>query len=389
MNNDYELLREFAEHQSERAFATLVARHINLVYSAALRQVNDTHLAEEIVQATFIILARKAGSLGAKTILSGWLYRTACYAAKDALRAQRRREFRDQEAYMQSTLNENETESTWEELSPLLDQAMSQLGAGDRDALVLRFFERKSLQEVGLALSTSEEAAKKRVSRALEKLRKFLAQRGVASSASVISGAIAANSVQAAPVALAKSVTAVAVTKGAAASGSTLSLIKGALKVMAWTKMKTVAVVGVVVFVAAGTTTAVIRHQATPKGPIVEQSWKFVKYETPEAAFQSTLWAMRQGDVKSLHLSYTSEFRDQFLATAGKGKSEAEISDMFVKIAASIWDFEVLSKEPVSSDEVILHFRSARLGTASVPLKKVGSEWKMNGNIVTDKPMGR
>jgi RNA polymerase sigma factor (sigma-70 family) len=389
MNNDHELLREFAEHQSEQAFATLVSRHINLVYSAALRQVNDTHLAEEIVQATFIILARKAGSLGAKTILSGWLYRTACYAANDALRTQRRRQFREQEAYMQSTLNENETESTWEELSPLLDQAMSQLGAGDRDALVLRFFERKSLQEVGAALSTSEEAAKKRVSRALEKLRKFLAQRGVASSASVISGAIAANSVQAAPMALAKSVTAVAVTKGAAASGSTLTLIKGAMKVMAWTKMKTVAVVGVAVFVAAGTTTAVIRHQAQPKGPIPEQSWQFVKYATPEAAFQSTLWAMRQGDVKSLHMSYTPEFRDQFMATAGKGKSEAEISAMFVQIAGMIMDFEVVRTETVSSDEVVLHFRSARMGNASVSLKKIGGEWKMNGNIVTDKAIGR
>src|SRR5262249_45729067 len=149
--------------------------------------------------------------------------------------------------------------------------------------------ERKSLREVGVALSTSEEAAKKRVSRALDKLRKFLAQRGVASSASVISGAIAANSVQVAPMALAKSVTALAVTKGAAASGSTLTLIKGAMKVMAWTKIKTAAVIGVVVLVAAGSTTAVIRHQAQPKGPIVEQSWRFAKYATPEAAFESTL----------------------------------------------------------------------------------------------------
>jgi DNA-directed RNA polymerase specialized sigma24 family protein len=85
MKDDLELLREYAEHQSEPAFATLVSRHINLVYSAAMRQVGDAHLAEEITQATFILLARKSASLGSKIILPGWLYRTACYAARDAV----------------------------------------------------------------------------------------------------------------------------------------------------------------------------------------------------------------------------------------------------------------------------------------------------------------
>ena len=104
MNDDLTLLREYARSNSEEAFAALVSRHINLVYSVALRQVRDPHLAEEITQAVFIILARKAGSLGPKTILSGWLCRTARYASANALTIQRRRQHREQEAYMQSKL---------------------------------------------------------------------------------------------------------------------------------------------------------------------------------------------------------------------------------------------------------------------------------------------
>src|SRR3984957_2861365 len=257
MNDDLTLLREFVRNNSEVAFAALVARHVNLVYSVALRQVGDAHLAEEITQAVFIILARKADSLGDKTILPGWLCRTARYASANALTVQRRRQRREQEAFMQSILNEAEPmhEETWNQIAPLLDGAMEKLGQKDHDALVLRFFENKNFAEVSVALGASEDAAKMRVNRALEKLRKFFTKRGVSSTTAIIAGTISANSVQAAPVALVKSVTAVAIAKGAAASGSTLTLIKGALKIMAWTKMKTAVVVGagVLLAVAGGT----------------------------------------------------------------------------------------------------------------------------------------
>jgi hypothetical protein len=139
-----------------------------------------------------------------------------------------------------------------------LDDALGKLGERERNAIVLRFFENKSLHEVGAALGASEDAAKMRVSRALEKLRKIFGKRGVSSSTAILAGAISANSVQAAPVALAKTVTAIAVAKGAVASAPTLTLIKGALKIIAWTNAKTAIVVGVGVLLAAGTTTVVI-----------------------------------------------------------------------------------------------------------------------------------
>src|SRR4051812_296409 len=138
-NPDMELVREYATRRSEQAFETLVSRHITLVYSSALRQVRDPHLAQEITQAVFIILAQKAGSLSPQTILPGWLYRTTRFTASKALQQQSRRQTREQEAYMQSTIENVPTEATWQELSPLLDETMVRLGQTDRDALVLRY----------------------------------------------------------------------------------------------------------------------------------------------------------------------------------------------------------------------------------------------------------
>ena len=254
------LVREYAQSNSEQAFATLVSQHINLVHSVALRQVRDPNLAEEITQAVFIILARKAKSLSPKTILPGWLCRTARYVSDRALRTERRRQFREQESQMQSTLNEPDSDA-WNQLEPLLDEALNCLGEKEHDAIVLRFLDGKELKHVGEAMGTTEDGARMRVNRGLDKLRKFFTKRGITLSAAVIAGAVSTHSVQAAPVGLAKSVTALALAKGAAVSGSTLTLVKGALKIMAWAKAKTAVVVSVGLLLAVGTATVLIERQ--------------------------------------------------------------------------------------------------------------------------------
>jgi RNA polymerase sigma factor (sigma-70 family) len=249
--DDIELLREYVQRQSEEAFALLVSRHINLVYSVALRKTGNAHAADEITQAVFIILARKAKTLRQRTILSGWLYQTARLTASNYLRAEARRVRREQEAYMQSVSNETEPE-LWPQIAPLLDDAMSRLSEKDRNAVVLRFFENKSLREIGATLQLSEDAAKMRVGRAVEKLKVLFAKRGVVFSAGSMAAAISLNSIQAAPQTLA------AVTVGsackAAAADSTLLLAKSTQQIVTWLHWKTYVAIIAMFVIGAGTT---------------------------------------------------------------------------------------------------------------------------------------
>ena len=247
MNDDAQLLRRYAEDASESAFGELVARHIDLVYSAALRVVGgDTHLAQDVAQTVFADLARKARALSRHEVLTGWLYQATRFAAAKAVRTERRRSSREKEAVAMQELS---SDANWERLRPVLEEAMGRLGAKDRDAVLLRYFERKELRAVGDVLGMSEEAARKRVGRALERLRRYLTGRGVTLSAATLATALAGSAVQSAPAALAGTISA-AVFAGAAvaAASSTFNL----LNLMSMTKLKA-GLLSLAVVVGAGT----------------------------------------------------------------------------------------------------------------------------------------
>lgn len=198
---DQELLGRYGRERAEEAFGELVRRHLNLVYSAALRQVRSPQLAEEVAQSAFTDLARGAARLAPDTVLSAWLYQVTRRTAIDVVRREARRQVREQIACEMNALNA--TPSDWTHIAPLLDEAMQALDETDRTAVLLRYFENKSLREVGQTLGASEDAAQKRVGRALERLRAFFAQRGVTVGTGGLAALLSAQAVQAAPAGLA------------------------------------------------------------------------------------------------------------------------------------------------------------------------------------------
>jgi RNA polymerase sigma factor (sigma-70 family) len=232
---DQQLLHDYTGHRSELAFAELVRRHVDFVYSAALRMVRDAHLAEDVTQNAFVALAQNAGQLTDRSVLSGWLHRTAQNLAANAVRSEVRRRAREQEAAAMNELFAAEPEATWEHIAPHLDAALGELSEPDRDALLLRYFERKSAREMAQTFGTSEDAAQKRVSRAVERLRDFFSKRNVTVGASALAVLISANAVQAAPVGLAATISAAAVLAGTAAQTST---VIAATKAIAMTTMQ-------------------------------------------------------------------------------------------------------------------------------------------------------
>jgi RNA polymerase sigma factor (sigma-70 family) len=257
MNDDGQLLQQYRLERSEPAFGELVTRHIDLVYSAALRVAGgDSHLAQDVTQTVFVDLARKAPSLPPDVVLAGWLYRHAWFTAAKMVRTERRRQAREQTAMEMKALDDN-TGSPWDRVAPHLDEGLNQLSASDRDAIVLRFFKQQDFRVIGVALGVSEDAAQKRVSRALEKLRGILTKRGVALTATALASVLGAEAVAAAPAGLAISVTATALA-GAATVGTGLSLTT--MKLMAMTKLQ-IGVAGAIL-IAGIATPFVLQHQS-------------------------------------------------------------------------------------------------------------------------------
>jgi RNA polymerase sigma factor (sigma-70 family) len=211
--SDIDLLDAYANNRSEEAFRELVTRHVDFTYSAAMRQLRNPHLAEEATQAAFIALADKAGRLQGHTVIAGWLYRAVHFAALNLQRGEARRKHWEKEAATMNNPNDDapaEPANAFNETAlPQVGDALTELGEKDRAALVLRFLQQKSLRDVGNTMGTSEEAAKKRVSRALEKLRSLLARRGMVVPAAALAIGLSQLPVFAAPAALRASLPAI------------------------------------------------------------------------------------------------------------------------------------------------------------------------------------
>ena len=263
--DDMALVKAYADTGSEEAFAILVSRHLNLAYSTALRQVRNTAAAEDVSQAVFIILSKKAKSLRSQTILPAWLYRTARHVASDALKSELRRQRREKEAHVDNLQPTDGQQSAWRMIAPLLDDALAALGDKERDAIILRFLEGRKLNEVGTTLGIAESAAGARVARALEKMRKFFARRGVVLSVAGIAAATSAGALHGAPVQLATAVTSTAIGTSTA-TASTLGLTNSAMKLMAWTKAK-VAMAGIAAALGASVVTVAVIHGTTRLDP--------------------------------------------------------------------------------------------------------------------------
>ena len=271
--DDTELIRRHLENGSGDAFAELVRRHLNLVYSAALRRVGyNTHLADEVTQMVFVALGRNISSLADRRTLAGWLHTTSRFIASRAVRAERRRKTHEQEASIMNELTGvAETDLQWDKVWPELDAVMDRLKERDREALLLRFFENRRFAEVGLTLGVSEEAARKCVDRALGKLRALLARRGVHSASAAVAAMLANQAVVAAPAALATSVPKIAAATAAYSGSSGLGL----LQVFSAAKM-TAGIAAVLTLAAIGTAVYELRaaHRAEASLAIATQEYQ-------------------------------------------------------------------------------------------------------------------
>jgi len=285
--SDAQLLRDYAKRGHEAAFRELVARHTDLVYSAALRQVQSTDLAADISQSVFLDLARKAksvaGHLSADASLVGWLYRSTRFAALTHLRHDRRRIAHERLA-MEQLLTDSESAPPWEHIRPLLDAALDGLNDGDREALLLRYFKNHDFRTVGATLGISDDAAQKRVSRALERLRDYFTKRGITVGAGGLVAVIAANAVPAAPAGLAATLSATALA-GTAATTSTV--IAATTKTLAMTTLqKTFVTATVAVLAGAGIYEARQSTHLTIKNRVLQEQLAEAVSETGDLSNQ-------------------------------------------------------------------------------------------------------
>ena len=399
---DLELLARYSRHNVEDAFGEIVRRHVGLVYSAALRQVRSPQLAEEVAQSVFLKLAHHSHQFTPGTVLAAWLYQVTRREAIDVVRREARRQLREQIALEMNAMNADTAD--WIQIEPLLDEAMYALDETDRIAVLLRYFENKSLREVGAALGTSDDAAQKRVSRAVERLHGFFSKRGLGVGATGLIIALTGNAVQAVPAGLVTKISTTVVLAGASTAATTT--VTAAKTIVMTTLQKTAIVAAAVLALGIGTTLMIhppsqIRHAlghlfghgarvsptTNPRSSIPadypQASWKFAGYADPESGYQSLMWGMSQGNLDVTLDSLTPAERAKWEGNMKKPK--VEIAAQMASRTKQTELFRILDKQIVSDTET--HLRIESVGASNeTPVQeqwakmiKVGSDWKFEG----------
>lgn len=352
---DSELLRRYAEERDEAAFGELVRRQVNFVYGCALRRVGgDVHLAQDVTQQVFCDLARGARELAGHAVLGGWLYTSTRFAAAHVVRAERRRRAREQAALsMNASGGEESARADWERLRPVLDDTIDALDERDRTAVVLRFFEGRSFADIGARLRLTENAARMRVDRALDKLHGLLARRGIGSTTAALGIALTGHAAAVAPAGLAASVTVTAVAVGAAAGATSAGVVAA---FMSMTKLQlgaaaAVVAAGVTGYVVQGETNAELRrevaqlHAGTPAVAALETE------RARLAAVATEVAELRRDDAEFARLrDEAAALQPQLLARAKAAKAAAAASTAANRLPAdtsgTVFDIAALERTP-------------------------------------------
>jgi RNA polymerase sigma factor (sigma-70 family) len=416
--SDLETLRRHVGGQDPRAFEELVARHLDWVYCAARRQVRDAHLADDVTQAVFLALARQAGRLADGVTLTAWLFQVTRRASAMAVRSAGRRRRHERRAAL---MNDEAAdaggamdEQEWERLAPVLDEAVGQLGEADRRSILLRYYERKSFAEVGAALAVGEAAARKRVSRAVEKLRGLVGGKGVACTAAALAAGLTNHTTHAAPASTAAAVAAT-VAAPADASPAVAALAKGALNMLAWSRIRVVAGAGLMTVAAVGLSvglaqvagpakreaakrpaTAATSPAAKPAAGAAASPPAAPAAGTPKAVIVAAYVAGLAGDEVGLLDAFGPLTAEQEATLRQVVRVLAAANDLQEAVAAQYGEQAAAhlnalgsgvkaadvfaAPETVTGDRAVVDLGPS--GPGQVPLERVGGAWKVSPRVL-------